>query len=893
MADVFISYSRDDIEFVRRLHDGLVARGKDVWVDFEDIPLTAEWREEVLDGVDSADNFLFVISPDSLTSEVCTEELDHAVEQHKRLVPVLRRPADGKAVPAALAARNWTFFRDQDDFDRSLDALVDALDTDLEWVGAHTRLLERAREWEREGREGSYLLRGRDLDEAERLIAAETPDREPRPTPLQREYVHAGRVAATRRQRILLGASLLAVVVALGLALLALLQRNEARREGRIALSRQLAAQSAAARDVDPQESLALAARAATISPTDEAQDALRQSLRASLGRAVVPVSTARVWNVDFGTEPSTFVTASQDGVARVWEGGRETRSLRSGAPLFDARFGPDRLIITAGDRGAQLWRAGSTRPFASFGANANAAELSPDGRLVATAGDGGLQLWIVATHRPLGPRVTGQFSAVDFDARGRRLAAASGSTATVWALPGRRRIAVLRHPRDVHVRDIAFAPDGTRLATAGDDGILRMWTVPSGRPLFELAGHDEALQGAAFSPDGRLLVTASDDATARVWDLRRRRQTGALIGHRGSVLAASFRSDGRLVATGGADGTVRLWAPPDRPLVELRTGNRERVRDIRFSPDGRLLVTAGEDGIARVWNGGSAPRQLKHRRTGAVGDGDWVEGAEFGPRGAVVATAGDDGTVAVWDPRPTRAPLERLGARGGPALRGVDVAPDGDALVVAAADGAVRLWDWRQGRVRTLGRQDQRVEAVAFARDGVAVASAGWDGTARLWSLDGRELARFRGDGERLTSVAFSPDGKQLAAGGWSGSSWIWDVKSGRLLTTLRGRALVSGVAFGGDGDFVATAGDDGAARVYSGGRLVALLPTRAASLEAVAFGPNDARLAVGGDDGLAAVLDCLECRPLDELLCVAARRLAAAAAAAIDTPSGRCHPR
>jgi WD40 repeat protein len=182
-------------------------------------------------------------------------------------------------------------------------------------------------------------------------------------------------------------------------------------------------------------------------------------------------------------------------------------------------------------------------------------------------------------------------------------------------------------------------------------------------------------------------------------------------------------------------------------------------------------------------------------------------------------------------------------------------------------------------------------VEAVAFAPGGASVASAGWDGTVRLWSLDGRQLAQLRGDGKRLSSVAFSPDGRRLAAGGWSGSTWIWDTKARRLLSTLKGRALVSAVAFGRSGDFVATAGDDGAARVYADGRLVALLPTRAKSLEAVAFAPDGARLAVAGDDGLAAVLDCLECRPVDELRCLAARRLGAAGA--IDTPPGRCHPR
>ena len=354
MPDVFISYSRRDLEFVNRLHTSLVASGKDVWVDWQDILPTAEWLEEVFEGVESSDNFLFVISPDSLTSEVCAKELGHALEQRKRLVPVLHRDADSQPVPEALAARNWTFFRGEDDYDTSFEALVSALDTDLEWVSAHTRLLGRALEWEREGRDGSYLLRGRDLGDAERWLASQTAERDPQPTPLQLEYTLAGRRAATRRQRVLIGAALLAVAVSLSLALLALLQRNEARREARIALSRQLAAEAIAARDNDPEQSLALAMRAATTADTDEAVEALRRSLRSSLATAVVPAGTARVWDAAFSLDGRRLVSASEDGRARIWDvrnprSPRLIASLRADPPLSSARFSPDGRFV--GDR--------------------------------------------------------------------------------------------------------------------------------------------------------------------------------------------------------------------------------------------------------------------------------------------------------------------------------------------------------------------------------------------------------------------------------------------------------------------------------------------------------------------------------------------------------------
>ena len=131
-------------------------------------------------------------------------------------------------MPGALAARNWTFFRPDDDFAAAVDALVVALDTDLDWVRAHTRLLGRSLEWEKLDRDSSFLLRGRDLDDAEQWAAARSPYDQPQPTPLQLEYVLASRSSATRRQRITVTAALVAVAVAASLAVLALVQRNEA-----------------------------------------------------------------------------------------------------------------------------------------------------------------------------------------------------------------------------------------------------------------------------------------------------------------------------------------------------------------------------------------------------------------------------------------------------------------------------------------------------------------------------------------------------------------------------------------------------------------------------------------------------------------------------------------
>src|SRR6185295_7114887 len=102
------SYSRADQQFVeQQLSRALVAQGKEVWVDLETIPPAFDWRDRIGAGIQAAKAMLFVLSPDSIESETCRDELDQAVAQHKLVVPVLRRSVDGLAVPAELRRRNW------------------------------------------------------------------------------------------------------------------------------------------------------------------------------------------------------------------------------------------------------------------------------------------------------------------------------------------------------------------------------------------------------------------------------------------------------------------------------------------------------------------------------------------------------------------------------------------------------------------------------------------------------------------------------------------------------------------------------------------------------------------------------------------------------------------
>ncbi|MBZ0289810.1 MAG: toll/interleukin-1 receptor domain-containing protein [Anaerolineae bacterium] len=184
MPNVFISYSRKDKEFAERLANALEADGRDVWIDYEDIPFASEWWEEICGGIESSEAAIFIISPDSLESKVCGLEVNYAIKNNKRLIPILYREAkDRSNVPTEISHLNWIYFNTPDIFDQSYRKLLETVDTDLESLRQQTRLLVRAKDWEKKGHSPSLLLRGDDLADLSSMLE------NPALTELQRDFL--------------------------------------------------------------------------------------------------------------------------------------------------------------------------------------------------------------------------------------------------------------------------------------------------------------------------------------------------------------------------------------------------------------------------------------------------------------------------------------------------------------------------------------------------------------------------------------------------------------------------------------------------------------------------------------------------------------------------------
>ncbi|MGK7907822.1 MAG: hypothetical protein AB4040_11435 [Synechococcus sp.] len=190
-------------------------------------------------------------------------------------------------------------------------------------------------------------------------------------------------------------------------------------------------------------------------------------------------------------------------------------------------------------------------------------------------------------------------------------------------------------------VRSVSFSPTGDTLASASDDGTVKLWNL-EGQELQTLEGHREPVYSVSFSPTGDTLASASDDGTVKLWNLEGE-ELQTLQGHRGGVWSVSFSPTGDTLASASSDGTVKLWNLEGEQLQTLE-GHRGSVWSVSFSPDSETLASASSDGTVKLWNlEGEELQTLEGHRGNVLS-------VSFSPTGDTLASASDDGTVILWN---------------------------------------------------------------------------------------------------------------------------------------------------------------------------------------------------------------------------------------------------
>ncbi|KAF2193890.1 WD40 repeat-like protein [Zopfia rhizophila CBS 207.26] len=152
-------------------------------------------------------------------------------------------------------------------------------------------------------------------------------------------------------------------------------------------------------------------------------------------------------------------------------------------------------------------------------------------------------------------------------------------------------------------VRSVAFSHDSARLASASDDGTVKIWDASSGECVQTLKGHSRSVRSVAFSYDSARLASASDDGTVKIWDASSGECVQTLKGHNLSVLSVAFSYDSARLASASADSTVKIWDASSGERVQTLKGHGGRVYSVAFSHDSARLASASHDGTVKIWD--------------------------------------------------------------------------------------------------------------------------------------------------------------------------------------------------------------------------------------------------------------------------------------------------
>jgi WD40 repeat protein len=544
-------------------------------------------------------------------------------------------------------------------------------------------------------------------------------------------------------------------------------------------------------------------------------------------GEAVRRSASAGITALAYSPDGNKFAAGCENGELRLYasQDARLLERFEFPAAVRNLAFAPDNrwLLASTADGGARLVATSLAMLLSGHKGGASGVAWFADGsRLVSAGQDGRLVMWNAADGSVLAAvqLAGGQPGRVAVSRDGGRVAVAVGKEVLVWNVAELTREGgppePLRLAHGGNVAALKFSPDNQRLATAADDGLVRIWDPSTGLSLEQFEAGSMGALAVHWADDNRTLATAAADGTlwlrrtcalralacgpgpvnAVAWlpdgslaavgeDGRVRsfdgngNQNRLLEGAEGPLFALAARPDGQQIAAGSANRTVYVWTPGGELTQQLQTP--AAVRTLAYSQDNSRLLAGGDDGHLRVFQ----------TQQGRLLD-DFTDAAPI----AAVAIAPDNKTlysasgssVKEWLEASPQA-VRTLSGHGGP-VYAVAFAPQSPLAASASADQTIRIWDTSTGnQVRQITGHQGSVYTVAYSPDGTLLASGGADTTVRIWDAStGSELKRLPGPAAPVYTVCFSPDGRLLAAGGLDKTVRVWDVATSELRWSATG---------------------------------------------------------------------------------------------------------
>ncbi|MFN6519026.1 MAG: AAA-like domain-containing protein [Nostoc sp. CreGUA01] len=387
-------------------------------------------------------------------------------------------------------------------------------------------------------------------------------------------------------------------------------------------------------------------------------------------------------------------------------------------------------------------------------------------------------------------------------------------------------------------LKNLTFSPDGQIIASASDDGIIKLWHE-NGTAIATISSHRKELISISFSPDSKIIAAASKDGTIQLWN-RDGSFIQSLFGHESWVVSTTFISNNTLVYV-SKDGTVKFWQL-DGTLINNILLKSNAITSANISPNGKIIAVGNEEGNIELYkiDGTLIIRLLGHE--------GWVTSISFSPDGENIASGSDDQTIKLWKNDGTL--IKTFNGHTG-RINAVNFSRDGKIIASGSSDQTVKIWQRNGTLINTFVGHGDSVVSVSWSQDKNIIASGSADGIVKLWKLNADMMTTLTGHQGGITNLSFSRDSKIIASGGNDGTVKLWQ-RNGTLIANLTGNQdWVNNISFSLDNKTIAVGTNQLIAKLWQkdGTRIYPLSEHK--NVTSFSFSPNEKIIAFGNDEG------------------------------------------
>lgn len=451
-------------------------------------------------------------------------------------------------------------------------------------------------------------------------------------------------------------------------------------------------------------------------------------------------------------------------GRVAVWDADRSTIAWRGQMP---GRIPDDLSFQNLNDAGSPM---------------AGALAFSPDGRMLAVSGRDGA----VVVYGSRGGETLSPEPRLDIWRNGGVITLAflpDGTSVVVGNASGLIRRVSVPDGKEAFSRasgadgilDLAAPPDGGMIYSLQNKGFLGLYDAVTGAALVD--GMNRTILSAAYSPDGSRLASGGSDGAIRIFSMPDGSELRTLKAGDAAVTGLGYSRDGLRLASMGKDKILRVWSSSSSVPVWEAAVSDIYDGNVAFTPDG-MSVLSGDGRFLDAWD---AATGRKRRRIGAHAHG--FSGLAVSSGGAYAAVANHDGRAYVWDLRSGKkifAKPEHLSEMTN--AEDVAFSPDGRQVIFKdRASSVVSRYSVPDGRLLGEFALTHIAEGMFLSSDGTGVVASGLRRDTTSASFED-----FNGGGTRTVFedqdgvgrvVAVSPDGKFLATAADDGVLLVWPI--------------------------------------------------------------------------------------------------------------------